>query len=380
MKKAAQDAAYLVSCAVNQEKPDQDRCASMNLSAVYSVLQANGLTAAAAFALEQVTELPRAFDQSQKKAIRKIALFDIERAQIFGALENAGIWYLPLKGIVLKDYYPLDGMREMSDNDILCDSSKIAEIKQIMEDFGYTCELYEEYNHDTYAKPPTLEFEIHRSLFSENEQPQYFNYFQDIKDRLVPINGTNYGFHMTDEDFYLYLLCHMYKHYSHAGTGLRSLLDIYVFHKRFGDTLDRVYLAAELKKLQLTDFERDMSRLADKVFTCAALTEQEDKELEYLVASGIYGINEHVEQNRISKILGGDDSKKSKRTYFFSRVFISGETLEKRYPFVYRHKFLYPLLLIYRPIKGIFTHPKVILDEYTSVQQFKEENHGGHNV
>ena len=53
--------------------------------------------------------------------MRKALLFDAERKGILDFMEQRGIWYLPLKGVVLKDYYPAVGMRQMSDNDILYD-------------------------------------------------------------------------------------------------------------------------------------------------------------------------------------------------------------------------------------------------------------------
>lgn len=59
------------------------------------------------------------FRREKSKIIRKLSLYDIERSKIFAALENKGIWYLPLKGIVVRNCYPKVSMREMSDNDTL---------------------------------------------------------------------------------------------------------------------------------------------------------------------------------------------------------------------------------------------------------------------
>ena len=71
--------------------------------------------------------------------------------------------------------------------------------------------------------------------------------------------------------------------------------------------------------------------------------------------------------------LGGDDSKESKRRFLKSRVFISGKALEKNYPFFAKHKALYPILFIYRPIKGAITHPRGILTEYKKIKNFKKK-------
>jgi len=47
---------------------------------------------------------------------------------------------MPLKGSMLKDLYPENGMREMADNDMLYDADKQQEVMGIMLGHGYTAE------------------------------------------------------------------------------------------------------------------------------------------------------------------------------------------------------------------------------------------------
>ena len=365
----AKDLIYLVSCAVNVETPDIELLKEMDFTEIYRLAREHMLNSAVAFALEKVIPLPHAFEQAQTKAIRKLALFEIERTVITKEFEKAGIWYLPLKGILLKDDYPESAMREMNDNDILVDNTRMNDVRAIMEGLGYTCEFFELWHHDVYSKPPTLEFEMHRSLFEDEAMPLFAEYFADIISK-AERNGCECK--LSDEDFYLYVLCHTYKHYTHAGSGLRSLLDVYVFLRAHPD-LDREYLDAELQKLGITDFEEKLRRLSQKAFTCAELNEQEQKMLDYLILSGSSGTCENQEYHRWEKNLGGDDSKESKRRFIKSRIFVSDDYVEKHYPFVARYKALYPPLLVWRPIKGVFTHPKGILTEYKKVKHFKKK-------
>lgn len=365
----AMDMIYLVSCAVNEETPDKARIAGIDLQEVYRLSQMHMMTAAVAFALEKVMPLPHAFDQAKKKAIRKLTLFELERSMIAQEFEKAGIWYLPLKGILLKDDYPNPFMREMTDNDILVDGSRMKDVRAIMEGLGYTCDHFGLWNHDVYSKPPTLEFEMHHALFEKNTVPVIEKYYADIADKLHK-NGCECRF--SDEDFYLYVLCHTYKHYIHGGTGLRSLLDEYVFLRSHPD-LDRGYLSAELLKLKITDFEEKLRTLSKKVFTGGELSEQDEKDLEYLIMSGYKGTRENREYRRMEENLGGDDSIASKRRFIKSRIFISGEALERDYPFFAKHRALYPILLIYRPIKGAITHPKGIVTELIKIIRFRKK-------
>ena len=77
------------------------------------------------------------------------------------------------------------------------------------------------------------------------------------------------------------MTCHTYKHYIHAGSGLRSLADTYVFLRAHPD-LDREYLDAELKKLRIADFEEKMRVLSEKVSTAASLTSRSKRYLNIL--------------------------------------------------------------------------------------------------
>ena len=369
----AKDMIYLVSCAVNEETPDRERVGNLDLREIYRVAHEHMLSVAVAYALEKVMPQPRAFDQARKKAIRKLTLLETERMVITQEFEKAGIRYLPLKGIILKDDYPKSAMREMTDIDILCDPSRLSDVRRIMRSLDYFGGEYEKDHDVVYKKQPSIVVEIHTRLFDREYHPIYFDYYTKLWEKAKPIEGTEYGYRMTDEDFYVYLICHMYKHYRYAGTGLRSLLDIYVYLKKHGETLDRSYLATELEELELTDFEHKMSRLASKVFAEKALTVQEQAELEYLVGSGVFGTEERAMQYSMSKYFTEDKSRFSKVKYALHRVFISDKDMEKHYPFVYRHKVLYPLLPVYRLGKGIVKHPKRLLAEYKNVKHFKKK-------
>lgn len=374
--KAAMDLIYLVSCAVNEEKPDASTCAAMNLDEVYAVAERHSLRSAAAVALEQVMTLPRNFDDGKFKAIRRQSLFDIERGLVLNAFEENGIWYLPLKGILLKNYYPKTFMREMLDNDILCDNTKMNRVKELMEGLGYTNKTFGITHDDEYEKAGMLEFEIHRSLFNQKYYPELYDYFENIKSRLIKDGDNKFGYHMTDEDFYIFLICHLYKHYVYDGTGLRSLLDLYVFNRRFDGKLNGKYLNAEFGKLKLTDFERDMRQFAQRIFTGQELSESEIKELEYFISSDTMGSYD----NSLRRQLNNDDSAKSKRRLIRKRLFPSFESLKISHPIVYRYKVLYPFWIPYRLIKRVLTKREYTAYELKKLKQVKSnDNRGKYN-
>ena len=89
----------------------------------------------------------------------------------------------------------------------------MSDIKAIMEEYGYHCRSYGIYHHDAYEKLPLLKFEIHRTLFFNKTTPVFYRYFKDINNKLIKNENVRYGYHMTNDDLYLFLACHMNKHY-----------------------------------------------------------------------------------------------------------------------------------------------------------------------
>ena len=370
--KNAADLIYLASKTVNGEKIEPFECSLMDIDGVFEVARVHGMAAIAAYALGQVIKLPPEYSEFKHKAVYSASMFNIERTKILNEFEKNQILYLPLKGIIIKSYYPKSFMREMADNDVFFDESRADDVMSIMEGLGYECSFFNKNHHDVYTKDSSFVFEMHRSLFSEYSAESLFKYYKNVKDRLIKDRENSFGYHMTDEDVYIYLICHLHKHYSSGGAGLRFLLDIYVFNKHFDGKLDTGYLNSEFSSLGLLDFEKSVNSLAKKVFTLEELTDDENDDLQYFIDSGCYGTNGQKIVNEINDKSGG-----SKARYIISRIFPSEKDLKQGYPLVYRHKALYPLLLLYRPIAGVTKHRKRVFREVSSLRKAKIKRKNG---
>ena len=115
---------------------------------------------------------------------------------------------------------------------------------------------------------------MHRKLFPSFSDDHYA-YYKDIKQRLIKDTGNNYGWHFSRQDLYVYLLAHEYKHYMTAGSGLRSLLDIWVYLRKYGDELNWGYIEKELETLGLKEFEEENRSLALSLFQGEPLNTQQ---------------------------------------------------------------------------------------------------------
>ena len=101
--KTAETLIYLISCAVNKKKCEL-KPGELDFDGLYLLAKRHFLCAAVSFALESAGIEERRFTQARLKSMRKLGLFDIERGKICEKLNEAGIWHLPLKGIVIKDF------------------------------------------------------------------------------------------------------------------------------------------------------------------------------------------------------------------------------------------------------------------------------------
>ena len=339
----------LSGCIVNNVPPDAKRIAEMNLEALFSASKRHMLSAITGYALDAAGVSDERFTQEKGKAIRKEMLMENEKRQFFASLEKEGIWYMPLKGAVLKDLYPKIGMRQMADYDILIDPAKAEEVRRILERLGFTTKFFGVGNHDVYYKMPVCNFEIHTKLFGEGHNEKLAAYYRDVKERLVQDHDGGFAYHFSPEDFYIYMIAHEYKHFSGSGTGLRSVLDTYVFWLNYGDALDKAYLNRELMKLGLAAFEAEIRSLALHLFGEGELTEHDQEMLSYIIFSGTYGTIDNRVKNQLR------DTGESKLLYMVKRFSVPVRKSDKRYasfagmyPVFYRYRILLPLLPFYR--------------------------------
>ena len=350
MSNTAMDVIYLASCAVNDTVPEKVRVEQMDLEAVYALGSRHMITATVAFALETAGFKDKRSGSAIAAAMRKTALFDQTWGDIKKKLEQAGIWYMPLKGAVLKGLYPKYGMREFADHDILFDASRADDVKTIMEELDFKSARYGSSNHDCYYKRPCLNFEMHRALFGPGHEEKLFEYYKDVGSRLV--RGAGYERKFTLEDFYLYFLSHEYKHYEGSGTGLRSLLDTYVYLSK--TSFDMNYVQAETEKLGIREFEEKNRSLSQHLFSGEKLTEADQEMLDYILSSGTYGTITHRVENKMRK------NGWSKIRYALDRFFVPVSKRNKdyaayagAYPLFYKHKILLPLLPFYRTLRAM---------------------------
>ena len=363
-KDALKQLIYLISCAVKDETPNKDVIDLSLLDDVFALAQKHLVAGVVAYSLEKLGIKDERFSQVLAKSIRKNMLLDADRALVCKKLEEEKIWYLPVKGIIMKDYYPKIGMRQMSDNDILFDETRRQDVRNMMEELGFKTHIYNKGIEDVYFKEPVSNFEMHVRFFDKYHGDKIYDYYLNIKDKMIKDEDNNYGYHLNKEDFYIYMIAHEYKHYHSSGTGLRSLLDTYIYINKFKDVLDWDYLNSEFKKLEIDGFEKDNRDIAFSLFNGQEISDKHIEMYERISQSGVYG----TLSLRVKEGLGKKTNIFSKFLYILKRIFMPlspkyYSVYSHDYPFLYKTKILIPLVPLVRLIKVSFKESKKIILE-----------------
>lgn len=382
MEKTSEILIYLMACSLQGTKPEGALLANIDMEALLRLAKAHSVSAMVCMALEQTDVFQHAAEttrlkwlDSKNKAVRKNMLLDAERKTILHELETQGIWYMPLKGSILKDWYPKPGMREMADNDILFDPSGREQVREIFQNRGYKTVSFRKGNHDVYEKAPIYNFEMHVSLF-HGTYKELTEQYKNVKERLLPVDGTAYQFAFTPEDFYVFVLAHAHKHYSHSGTGVRTLADLYVMDRHLGDIMDRDEVEQKLTQLGIAEYEQHSRVLAEKLFSVVRplaeieLTEDEKEMLLYYCDATTYGTVGNSVNNRLHELQedSEDITRWTKLKYCCVRLFPGREFCKYAYPFVYKHPWTMPFFWVWRIVDKGITHRRKVKQELKALK------------
>lgn len=265
--------------------------------------------------------------------------------------EQAGIRNQVLKGTILKQLYPSPEMREMSDVDFMLYEDSFEMVEKLLVESGYG-KIEEVKHHAVFSKKPYLILEAHWALYDKNVDKGQYQYYKDnFKAVLVP--GKQYTYDFSKEDFYVYMIAHMAKHFYENGCGIRNIADIYVYLKTQGDVLDKNYIAGELKRLGLTNFEMHMSNLAKIWLGGEPTTEFYNQLFDYMIDCGIYGKGENGVWGQFVK--DQEERGSSLRMWYY---FPGIDYMKEHYPWLEKYSWLLPVAWIIRGINGMLNKGK----------------------
>ena len=334
-------AALLVSLNTGSEKPEKP--AEVEYRKVFILAKRHSVASAIWYIIEDEvratkdTELIERFVHECEIDYAKNLVQTREFSSVREAFSKSGIRFLPLKGFINKALWLKPEYRTMSDMDIFVSPDMTDVAAAALKSLGYVFD-HGGSVHDSYVKPPYMNIELHKSLGHYGDG--------DFK-AWMPTEDNPYHFVMRDEDYLVYLLDHMYKHYQSGGNGMRSFFDLYLFQRAKGESLDKEYVERELRARELDEFSSMAQRLVSLWFCGESLYAEELLELEYyIVTGGTFGTVE----NRVEHAL----KSRSRFGYLLSRTFLSYAAMKQIYPWLKYLPFLLPIAWVMRLLKALF--------------------------
>lgn len=256
--------------------------------------------------------------------------------------------HMPVKGWYIRTLYPVPELRTFGDVDILINKPDRQKTDEIFTENGYSIKDNWEptYSYDKGA----LRCEVHTELMDSDmgKGEQVISYFSDALKTAIRDDGERYS---PEKSLHLmYLFCHLAKHLYSGGAGIRMYMDIALFLKAYGSSLDFEKLYEDSKKLNLDTFFKTVLSACSKWFEIALPFDTSDIDSADLDALKKYTFGADLfGKTRDKSIISlRNDESGSKGSVLKETLFPNAEKIEERYKFIKGRKYLLPIAWVAR--------------------------------
>ena len=323
--------------------PDIEGIGREELTALASLAKAQDMAHIVGFFLEkralsdECSEIKRALSKQYLTAIYRYQYLTYEYKRICSVLEKNKIKYIPLKGSVIRSFYPEAWMRTSCDIDVLVEESSLdLACEALVRELEYKPYEARGYHDVSLYSASGVHLELHFNI-RENIEPM-----DEILDTVwqnARLHDGEWGYRQSDEFLLFHQIAHAAYHFTRGGCGVRSILDIWLLRGRL--TLDGAVYGRLLYGAGLREFEKAILELADVWYSGAEHTALTREMEDFILGAGIYGSTE----NRVAV---SRSDKRSGAAYILSRIFMPYKSMTARYPILKKHPILLPLCHVLR--------------------------------
>lgn len=291
-----------------------------------------------------ISKVKEKFDEQIFTAVYRYETINYELEQICKTLEEAKIPFIPLKGSVIRKYYPEPWMRTSCDIDILVREEDLnLAVRTLCDSLKYTSGEKTSHDIKMYSENG-VHLELHFSLIESDVVSKADIPLQMVWNYVQPINGTS-RHAMNDEMFYYYHIAHMAKHFIHGGCGIRPFIDLWLYNRVNSDNKDKRNKL--LSDGGLLKFAGEAAKLSTVLFNNeepdATTLDMEN----YILQGGVYGtLEQHLAMSQNKK--GG------KFRHLMSRIFLSYKDMAAYYPSLKKCPILFPFYQVRRWCRILF--------------------------
>lgn len=268
-----------------------------------------------------------AFNKQKLLTVYRREQLNAEEAKICDILEEADIDYIPLKGAVIRGYYPEEWMRTSCDIDILVRNNELERaIALIIEKLGYE-DMGRDFHDHSLRSKNGVHLELHFSI-NENDK-KLDSVLNRVWDHVIRPEDNKHRFLLSNEFLMFHIIAHTQYHFSAGGCGIRPFIDMWVLEHELDFSKEMLYeLLRESGSEKFYEACRVLIEVWFKNGRHSRLTEMMES---YILSGGAFGT---VENRAYAK--GG------RIKYLFSRVFVSKKELKIYFPDVDKKPWLLP--------------------------------------
>ena len=294
------------------------------------------------------SDTAKKFRNERNMAIFRHEQLHYELGEICRVFEENKIEHIPLKGSILRAYYPQPWMRTSCDIDILIQEENLDKaIKLLCDHLGYG-KVHRGTHDVSLHSPSNVTLELHFSLLEDDRANNASVILNAVWDHLEG-DGEGYQKALQDDFFYYYHIAHMAKHIEFGGCGIRPFLDLWILNEKVSfnqEKRDAILVEGGLKKLE--EGAKDLAYVWFGGQEHTPLTKMLE---EYILTGGVYGSTQNIVAAQAAK-------KGRGLKYILSRIWFPYDLLKLRYPRVEKCKLLIPYYQVCRWINFLFRGKK----------------------
>lgn len=279
------------------------------------------------------------------KAVYRFEQINYEIDRLCEALESLEIPFVPLKGAVIRKYYPEPWMRTSCDIDVLVHEQDVEKVVEaLVNNCGYAREGKTSHDVSLYSRSG-VNVELHYALVEDGIAKDSSSVLNSVWNYITVMDGCKGLCEMSDKMFYFYHIAHMAKHFENGGCGIRTFVDLWLLDNI--DSADKIGRDELLAQGGLRKFTEAVRKLSKIWFENAEYDDVSRQMEAYVLCGGVYGTNE----NRIAV----QQHKKGGRIqYAMSKIFLPYDEIKFYYPVLEKHRWLTPFMEVRRWGKLIF--------------------------
>ncbi len=258
--------------------------------------------------------------------------------------ERSYIPYMPLKGAVIRPYYPEGWMRTSCDIDILVKETDAERAVELVEQvFG----VKENYGKNFHDYSLLLEGGVHLELHFHIKEniPSMDAVLSTVWEYAHLKEGSGYCYLQSNAFLLFHLVAHNAYHFVSGGCGIRPFMDWWLLNRRI--SFEREEYEALLAEAELTEFASAMDALSDVWFSGAEHTALTCEMEAYILGAGIYGSAEN-------RMVVAREKSGGRVRYLLQRIFMPYSSLKIVYPRLEKAPILYPFYTVIRWFSVLF--------------------------